>query len=337
MSHQRKRKNVSLDGTKKPLVGEHRSELLLNGEKANVAKWIKKLLVFLCAIYCLPLIFLCLSATFRHQLVFLNYVKNPFANYNQPEDYGLPGSLNIYVKGNSGMLGVWQIPARGSSSIDDGKPIILYIHGNAFARVARHRVGLYKVLTSLGCHVIAYDHRGYGDSDGKPSEKGLIEDSVVMFEWIKLNTKNQPIFVWGHSLGSAVAVALSNILSKKETDVKGLILESPFINMRDAAFNHPLATPYRFLPYFTYAFQEINEMFKSDEKIREVKYNILFLHDHNDIIVKFASGKKLYNEAMNHKTAGQLIEFKEFTGFSHTRIYISKDLPDILRSFMMQT
>jgi alpha/beta superfamily hydrolase len=45
---------------------------------------------------------------------------------------------------------------------------------------------------------------GYGDSDGEPSEDGLVRDAVTVFNWIKQYAANTPVFVWGHSLGSAL-------------------------------------------------------------------------------------------------------------------------------------
>jgi len=44
---------------------------------------------------------------------------------------------------------------------------------------------------------------GYGDSSGSPSEEGLVEDAVSVFRWLKSHTGNAPVYLWGHSLGSA--------------------------------------------------------------------------------------------------------------------------------------
>ncbi|CAB3995229.1 Hypothetical predicted protein [Paramuricea clavata] len=295
---------------------------------------IKQLVVCFCTIYCLLLLLLYLSSTFRQQLVFLNYLKNPFLNYDDPEAFGLPNTTNFYINGKAGKLGVWYVPANGLAAINDGKPVILYMHGNAYSRATQHRTSTYKVLSALGCHVIAHDYRGFGDSDGIPTEQGLIDDSLTVFQWILANTNNGPVYLWGHSLGSAVAVAISKILTETDVSVMGVILEAPLNNMRDAAFNHPLATPYRMWPFFQDTLQEVNEMYKSDEIISSIKYNILILHDHGDKIVKFMSGKKLHEAALKHKKENQSIEFKEFTGFSHTTISASEDLPEILRNFM---
>ncbi|XP_028395938.1 monoacylglycerol lipase ABHD12-like isoform X2 [Dendronephthya gigantea] len=208
------------------------------------------------------------------------------------------------------------------------------MHGNAYSRAAKHRVATYKVLSALDCHVVAHDYRGFGDSEGIPSEQGIIQDSLTVFQWILANTDNGPVYLWGHSLGSGVAVALSKILTEKNIPVMGIILEAPFNNMREGALYHPLSAPYKFLPFFQDALQEINGLFKNDEIITSIKYDILMLHDHGDEIVKMDLGKKLYEAAVKHKREYQTIIFKELRGYSHTTIYSAPNLPEILRNFM---
>lgn len=163
----------------------------------------KRLVLFLLFGYCIVLFLLYVSYSLRHQLVYLNYLVNPFVNYSDPESRGISNTKNFYIQGQDGRLGVWHVHAEGSYEIDDSKPIVLYMHGNAYSRNAKHRIGLYKVLSSLGCHVVALDYRGYGDSDGFPSEQGLINDSLTTFNWVKNNANHSQIFLWGHSLGAA--------------------------------------------------------------------------------------------------------------------------------------
>lgn len=80
-------------------------------------------------------------------------------------------------------------------------PICLYIHGNTGSRANGHRVEVYKTLRRLGYHVIAIDYRGFADSsDVSPTERGCVADALAVYSFIK-NLTNNPVFVYGHSLG----------------------------------------------------------------------------------------------------------------------------------------
>jgi abhydrolase domain-containing protein 12 len=80
-------------------------------------------------------------------------------------------------------------------------PIVLYLHGNTGTRANGHRIELYRILQRLGNHVIAMDYRGFADSsDISPTEIGCVNDAFAMYRYIK-NITNNPIFVYGHSLG----------------------------------------------------------------------------------------------------------------------------------------
>lgn len=295
---------------------------------------VKGFVLFLVVGYCIVVFLIYSCYTVRHQAVFLNYLVHPFPNYSDPESSGASNTRNFYIQGEDGRLGIWHVRPKGSSTLDEGKPVFLYMHGNGYSRNAKHRIGLYKVLASLGCHVVALDYRGFGDSDGYPTEKGLIDDSLTAFNWIKTNTNRSPIYLWGHSLGTAVAIGLANNLAERDIPTMGLILEAPFSNMKDAAMGHPISLPFRILPIFQDIIQEINDLFKSDENITSVTCAILILHDLEDKIVGFELGKKLYAAALKSRKDHQSVEFKEFRGYGHKNIFKSKELPEILRTFM---
>jgi abhydrolase domain-containing protein 12 len=94
-------------------------------------------------------------------------------------------------------------------------PIVLYFHGNTGTRANGHRVELYKVLRKLGYHVIAIDYRGFADSsDQSPTEKGCVSDALATYKYIK-NLTNNPIFIYGHSLGNFLSHFASFFLTSR--------------------------------------------------------------------------------------------------------------------------
>jgi len=54
-------------------------------------------------------------------------------------------------------------------------------------------------ILKITCILLA----GYGDSSGWPSEEGLVQDAVSVFRWLKSHAGSSPVYLWGHSLGSA--------------------------------------------------------------------------------------------------------------------------------------
>ena len=82
-------------------------------------------------------------------------------------------------------------------------PIIIYCHGNSGSRAGAHRMELYKILQSLDYHVISFDYRGYADSTQVVmSESGVVTDAKAVHSHIRKFSRDSPVFIWGHSLGT---------------------------------------------------------------------------------------------------------------------------------------
>ena len=76
----------------------------------------------------------------------------------------------------------------------NGRPIVLYLHGNTGSRAREHRINLYKVLQNLNYHIVCFDYRGYADSSPiVPSKTGVVEDTLKVYDYVKSHAKNSPI------------------------------------------------------------------------------------------------------------------------------------------------
>lgn len=83
-----------------------------------------------------------------------------------------------------------------------------------------------------------FEWLGYGDSDdGAMFERNIVNDCVQVYKWLQERT-NSPIYVWGHSLGTALAVSTLAEL-KTSSNVTGLVLEAAFTSFRDELYHHP--------------------------------------------------------------------------------------------------
>lgn len=159
----------------------------------------------------------------------------------------------------------------------NAKYTILYAHGNA-SDLGTIQPRL-EELKSIGFSVFAYDYRGYGTSEGKPSEKNAYKDIDTAYNYLtqELNIPPQQIIVFGRSVGGGSAIDLA---SRKP--IAGLITESTFIS----AFR--VKVPFPVLPF---------DRFPNLEKIKKVKCPVLIMHGKIDDIVPFSHSEKLFEQA----------------------------------------
>lgn len=288
-----------------------------------------------------------------NKLIFLHFVKLPFIDdVKDPQKKGMVGARNFYITVNKDIkLGTWHILPKSiqqnkgdyEEMMKSGHPIVLYLHGNAHTRGQSHRVELYKILSSMDLHVIAIDYRGYGDSTGSPTEDGVLEDTYHTYKWIKQRCHDAPLYIWGHSLGTAISTNLIKFLKKKgEETIDGLILESPFNNLREVALYHPLSLPFRYLPWFKWTimdtFKDAGLDFNTDESMKTINEPVLILHAEDDHIIPIKCGFKLHESTVQSRDGYvdkiQLKIFERNLGYRHNDIYLAPELPDIVRNFM---
>eukprot|EP00760_Papus_ankaliazontas_P036215 PhM_4_TR8251/c0_g1_i1/m.49341/K06889/K06889; uncharacterized protein len=118
----------------------------------------------------------------------------------------------------------YDLPANGEHCHDNR--LLIHFHGNA-GNIG-HRLPLARAFSrSLRCDVLMVDYRGYGRSEGTPSEEGLQEDALATLRAAVRVAKNpESIFVHGSSLGAAVSIFLASRSNVAE-HISGLIVRSP--------------------------------------------------------------------------------------------------------------
>jgi len=197
-----------------------------------------------------------------------------------PAAASLPEAQEVMLTTKDGeKLIAWHVPPR------DGKPIVIYLQGNAGALDLR--VGRFKWLVADGTGLLALSYRGYGGSTGKPSEAGLIRDAQAAYDFTVARFPPERIVLWGESLGTGVAVALA-----AEREISGLILDAPFTSAADVG-----AAAYPFLPVRWL----MKDTFHSDERITHLNAPLLVLHGELDRIVPIIFGEKLFSLAKDPK------------------------------------
>ncbi|GMI42999.1 hypothetical protein TrCOL_g3860 [Triparma columacea] len=209
------------------------------------------------------------STTLQRGLVFLHFVVWPLPTSLYTHlDYTFGESAvgkysieNVGVESGEGNIllkGFKLRPPLERGEGGGGGNTIIFFHGNAASRALSWRKTHVKLLADAGATVYAFDLRGYGDVEGTPTEEGVTEDARTIFDHVRRAEAGKSIFVYGHSLGTAIASALVNSVCKnpecigpgKKPAISGIMLDSPFVNATFAALHHPstllirLAVPY---------------------------------------------------------------------------------------------
>jgi hypothetical protein len=204
----------------------------------------------------------------------------------------------------------WMVPCDGSEMT------LLFFHGNA-GNIG-DRVENVKLLHEIGIRVFIVDYRGYGLSEGRPSEKGLYEDAQAAYAHLVSHQGVPPerIAIFGRSLGGAVAVDLAS-----RQPCGRLILESTFTSAGEMA-SHMIP----FLPMG----RLITEQFDSASKIDKVRAPLLQFHGTLDEIVPYRLGQKLNALAPEPK------EFVPIRGATHNDTYLvgGREYFEKIRSFL---
>jgi pimeloyl-ACP methyl ester carboxylesterase len=200
-----------------------------------------------------------------------------------PADYGLKFE-DVWLTAEGEKLYGWWIPGATEKAL-------LYLHGNGINIGAN--VEQAARFQSLGMSVLLVDYRGYGRSHGAfPSERSVYADASAMWKYLVIDRdiKPQNIFIYGHSLGSAIAIDLASRHPKSA----GLIVESAFTSIADLAGRDPL---FRVVPVGLI----LTHRFDSIDKIERLKLPVLFLHGSHDMLVPPRMSHRLYNAAPKPK------------------------------------
>lgn len=269
------------------------------------------------------------SPFIQRTLLFMNNFEFGETNLARPEEFGIKCARVLRLKNyeDNIELGVWHIlPESTLSSCTtshhdnrtsiqddaqafrlDSRPIVLYIHGNKGTRAGEHRSRLYRRLAyEHDYHVVTFDYRGYADSTYEtPTAAGLTTDAWFMYQWLveQPGVTKERVIVWGHSLGTAVAVRMVADLDPNQGP-RRLILEAPFDSLSSAVANHPFSWPFRVTPYFQYFFVDpirdsLDLNFDSDKRIGDIKWTpIMILHAQDDAIIPQKLGLNLYYVAV---------------------------------------
>ncbi|KAM4600279.1 lysophosphatidylserine lipase ABHD12-like [Fundulus diaphanus] len=207
-------------------------------------------------------------------------------------------------------------------------------------RAAPHRVGVAKLLSALGYHVLVPDYRGFGDSTGEPTESGLTTDALHVYNWVKARSGDSLVVIWGHSLGTGVTCNTAVKLLEDGVVFDGVILEGAFNAVRQQIPFYVFSWYYSKFPgiknLFSFLWEKKVAVFNTERNLKQMRSPILFLHSEDDHLVPIDIARQTY--AVAAKAQGEdrvkLVTFDGSLGYLHNGLYRDPKLPGVLKEFV---
>lgn len=244
--------------------------LKFSGRQALLVRWILMLLI--------PLSF----ALFVDIHGFYYYPDSIL--YDTPERTGLRYEKVRFASKDGTRLSGWFVPAVGVKSARDAKGTVVHMHGNA-QNMTSHWAFV-KWLPRRGFNVFLFDYRGYGESDGYPSPKGVFEDAVSALDYVRArpDIDTTRLLVFGQSLGGTNAIAAAGA---SQEGIRAVAVEAPFYS------NSRIANDV--LPGAGFFMSDRWSAGSYVGKLSPIP--LLFIHGTADLIVPYAHSQMLMAEA----------------------------------------
>jgi uncharacterized protein len=182
--------------------------------------------------------------------------------------------------------GLW-MPHESHDARADA-PVLLYLHGarwNVTGSALRIRR-----MQELGFSVLAIDYRGFGKSTNElPSEKLAAEDARAAWDWLALQYPERPRYIFGHSLGGAIAIDLA----ARVDDEAGTLVEGTFTSIADVVSSFK----WGWLPVSPL----ITQRFESVKRVAGIGSPLLVVHGGQDQLIPPELGRRLFEAATGPK------------------------------------
>ena len=200
----------------------------------------------------------------------------------------LPGARGLAYEplwltaGDGVRLRAWWIPAAGPDA-----PVMLCLHGNGGNLSSR--TDKMRIFHDAGAAQLWLDWRGYGESEGSPSEAGLYRDARAGWSWLDTSRRvpASRLVLYGESLGNGPAVELA-----RDVPAAGLIVDGGFASIGEMSK--------LVLPWFPMSLAAIR--FDNLAKLPGVRIPVLFLHSPQDDIVPYEQARRNFAAAAGPKT-----------------------------------
>lgn len=217
-----------------------------------------------------------------------------------PADFDLDFEDVTFCTSDGVALNGWYVPAA------QARFTILFCHGNGGNIM--HRLDSINLFQGLGLSCFVFDYRGYGNSEGRPTEVGTYRDAQAAYEWLTevKCVPSERIILFGRSLGGSVAAHLAG-----NVNGAALVVESAFTSYQDIGAKFYPYMPVRMFARFRY---------NTRAYLAKVRCPVLIMHSRDDELVPFEFGARLFEMANEPK------QFVEIHGGHSQGFLLSGDL-----------
>lgn len=215
-------------------------------------------------------------------------------------------------------------------------PTILYCHGAAGTRAAPARVHHYQSFSSrLRANVLVVDYRGFGESEGVPSDAGLVEDAKTAWRWLmEQGAKPEHVMIIGHSMGTGVAAQLAISLAHEDIKPRGVALLAPFTNLATLVETYSIQGIPILQPLQSFAFGRsecllptsremrtiadaksavelikwlVQHEFNTLDIVKDIKVPVLLAHSQDDMDIPYHHSRTLLDQLLDpHLPSGSI-------------------------------
>jgi fermentation-respiration switch protein FrsA (DUF1100 family) len=222
-------------------------------------------------------------------------------NYFKPEQVKLTYEDVSFVDSMGHKIHAWWFPAVTTDEKgepQDVKGTFVYCHGNA-ENLTSHFIAL-SWLPKMGYNYLIFDYPGYGESEGKPTPESTVRAAMAAIHWVSDNKDKSPLWIYGQSLGGAVAMRAALEL-RGIVPIKVVIADGTFYSYEEIA-RMKLAQS-----WITWLFQPLAYAVLSDRwaptEIKDLApIPLIVMHGEQDPVIPFRSGQKVYDRANNPKS-----------------------------------
>eukprot|EP01095_Lingulamoeba_sp_RSL-Kostka_P006228 TRINITY_DN194_c0_g1_i1.p1 TRINITY_DN194_c0_g1~~TRINITY_DN194_c0_g1_i1.p1 ORF type:complete len:321 (+),score=67.51 TRINITY_DN194_c0_g1_i1:95-964(+) len=265
------------------------------------------------------------SVAFYYQDYLLYYPNIPHNRKKKsflPDKYGFVTDTNFFditIPCIDGVkINIWLFTQPESTEC----PTLLFFHGNA-GNISDRLNNIVLLFSKLQVNVAIMEYRGFGDSEGYPTQKGIQKDSRAALEYLLNEDKidSDSIFLFGRSLGGAVALELASSDEYKDK-IKGIIVENTFTSILDM-IDH-IMPPLKIFKFL------VTNPWKNIDIVSKITSPTLFISSRNDNTVPYWMMDKLYDslEVANDK------KILKLENYDHMNAFFANDYFPTFNSFL---